>query len=51
MISFSFLGVIPPIYSVSCLFSYFDLVVLKTVTESTLKTKYILARERCTLLI
>lgn len=32
-------------------FTYYDLVVLKTTTESAVKTKYILARERCILLI
>lgn len=50
MFSFSFLDVIFPMRIVSYLFSYRDLVVLKTVSESTLKTKYILARERHTLL-
>lgn len=37
-----------PIYIVSCLFSYCGLVVLKTVTESTLKTKCNQAKERYT---
>lgn len=44
MLSFSFLGVIPSLTIVPSLFSC-NLVVLKTVTELTLKTKYSIDRE------